>query len=339
MTLVGVIVPLALAILAAILVVTAIPELPDPIAIHWGPAGEADGFGPVWVQFVVLFVSIGLYSALALAVIASSGAPSRAPGGAPSSAPTEITVNQKVIIATAPCLAMLLAVLVSGSTLMQRGLTDAAAAPSVVPVLVLALGLGAGSAVLAWFVLPTAASPRQIERSDVPTLDLSQTQRAVWLGNIGPSRWVGALSVAMGALSIIGGGVVVWAAAPILEFVVYLAFTLGVAALVASTVFWRARIDESGMLVVSALGLPRYFYPLRDIDAASTSTIDPVRDFGGWGLRWGGSGRFGIVTRRGIALEVGRTNGKVFVVTVDGAEQGASVLNALVTRDRQRSAG
>lgn len=68
---VGVIVPLALLVLASIVVLSWLPDVPDPAAIHWGLDG-ADGFGPRWAPLallmgvgggtVILFAFIALFS-------------------------------------------------------------------------------------------------------------------------------------------------------------------------------------------------------------------------------------------------------------------------------------
>jgi hypothetical protein len=54
--------------------------------------------------------------------------------------------------------------------------------------------------------------------------------------------------------------------------------------------------------------------------------VNPLAEFGGWGWRWGADGRVGVVLRAGEGIQVTRTNGKRFVVTVDDAQTGASVL-------------
>jgi len=59
--------------------------------------------------------------------------------------------------------------------------------------------------------------------------------------------------------------------------------------------------------------------------------VDPMGQFGGWGLRWGPAG-FGVVLRTGEGIEVRRRSGKTLTVTVDDAATGAALLNALVAR-------
>ena len=59
-----------------------------------------------------------------------------------------------------------------------------------------------------------------------------------------------------------------------------------------------------------------------------------MAEFGGWGYRVGRGGRVGVVLRTGEALQVQRTGGRAFVVTVDDAATGAALLNTLAARSR-----
>ena len=163
-------------------------------------------------------------------------------------------------------------------------------------------------------------------------LELGATERAVWMQRIEPQRWLGVFVLGVLGFALIGGGVALWVAAPVPAFVLYVVVLLLVAVLVISTLFWQVRVDESGFRATSAVGLPRFVIPLDQVRGAARVDVVPVRDFGVWGIRWGGGGRLGVVTRGGQAIEVQRTNGKSLVVTVDNAEKGASLLNALKAR-------
>lgn len=54
-----------------------------------------------------------------------------------------------------------------------------------------------------------------------------------------------------------------------------------------------------------------------------------MRDFSGFGWRWTGGGRSGVVLRTVPGIEVTSARGKRFVATVDDAETGAGVIAAL----------
>jgi hypothetical protein len=107
-------------------------------------------------------------------------------------------------------------------------------------------------------------------------------------------------------------------------------------ALAATTLAFHVRVDDSGLHVESVLGIPRFHVPLGDIESAARVDVNPMGEFGGWGLRQSTGRRFGVVLRAGEAIEVLRRGGKRFVVTVDDAATGAALLEALVSRAAAR---
>lgn len=110
--------------------------------------------------------------------------------------------------------------------------------------------------------------------------------------------------------------------------------TAALLVLAAATLSWVARADETGLTVRSALGVPRSHIPLDEMVEARATTVRCFRDFGSWGWRTALDGRTGVVLRSGDTLEVTRTGGSVFVVTVDDAATGAALLNTLGDRLR-----
>jgi len=73
--------------------------------------------------------------------------------------------------------------------------------------------------------------------------------------------------------------------------------------------------------------------PLTAITGVRTVEVRPMRDFSGWGLRFGNLG-WGLVLRGGSAIAVDREGRSPFVLTVDDAETGAALLAALAQRAR-----
>ena len=94
---------------------------------------------------------------------------------------------------------------------------------------------------------------------------------------------------------------------------------------------WRIRVDAAGLHVSSILGFPRWTIPVGDIAEAGTTTAVALSEFGGWGVRWAGRGRIGIITRSGSALEVRRRDGSSLTITVEDAAAAAALLTARVT--------
>ncbi|MDH6181229.1 MFS family permease [Microbacteriaceae bacterium SG_E_30_P1] len=320
--LVGVALPALVGVISGALIVTQLPHLPDRVAVHWGVDGQPDGFGTPWILVVLPALAI-LYSGFALVVTRSA----RAQG---------ITWAQRSILAIGVFLAVVLGAAGAGSAYLQVGLTDAAAAPTVLPLLAVALLAGAVAAIAAWFALPRHVRPAAITPESAPPLALASTERVLWLQRIEPSRGVVALIVGGLALGLTAGGIVVWASGPLPNLFVWLGILVLVGVSVASTMFWTVRVDANGLSVRSALGAPHFRYPLDELVSAGVTDVVPGRDFAGWGIRTVPGKRTGIVVRAGEAIEVQRTGGRVLVITVDDARQGASLLSALIARSNER---
>lgn len=314
---VGFALPALLAVAALGIGVASGPLVPDPIATHWNAAGTVDGYGPLWATALLPLVIVLGYSVLVAAVLRS--------------ARERVTAIHKLLLVTAPFLATMVSVISAGSVLMQRGLERASDAPSIVPVVLTALAAAAALATVSWFVLPKASAPEPLASEQLPALDLTATARASWLQHAGPNPAIAVTVIVLLTLAAVVGTVALWLAAPLPALLVYLALILVVLFLGVGTLFWRVSIDRRGFRAVSVLGWPKLAYPLGEVESASAVTVDPIGDFGGWGLRWAGAGRLGVVLRRGEAIAVRRTNGKSTVVTVPAARTGAALLDALVS--------
>jgi hypothetical protein len=314
--LIGGVVPIAMALVATILMLTWLPELPDPIAVHWNGSG-VDGFGTaipfVYMPAVITMVFSGF-------AVAWSWRPN--PSGL-------LNWNQKVILTTSVWLAVLLSIGFGASIALQRGLVDAQDAPNVGPALAIAAGIGVVAAAAAWFLLPAGESVN-VSGVDPKPVDVQGDERVSWSHTT-------ALSTA--PLIVISIVILLALAATVTSLVVVPAAVLAgviiilVVLLLALTSFWwRVTTDSRGFLVRGVFGVPRKRIPLSDIRKVTVVDINPGRDFGGWGWRWAPEGRTGIIVKSGPGIEVTRENGKRFVVTVDDAATGAGVLAALVAR-------
>jgi hypothetical protein len=317
-------VPVLLALTGAVVMLTWLPDLPEPIAMHWGSAG-VDGYGTVGGLVALLISLVVVFSAIAVGgILAARAAPvaSRRP-----SLPASMAV----------ALACVLSIGIPGSLWLQRGLATAADAPSPHWFVIAgaAVGIVAGAAVYLRAPAADVVPVDGIDEIDEPAPDirLGETERVVWSGAASATRW---LVTGLGASVVLLVAVAIAAAAagdsaiPFIAPVVVL-IVLGV------TLFWRVRVDARGVTVRSAIGWPRFAVPMGDIDTAAPVNVNPLTDFGGWGLRWGAGGRFGVVLRGGEALEITRLGGRSFVVTVARASEAAAVVNGLVARERARS--
>jgi len=317
---IGVIVPLLIALAALIAMVVALPQLPVPMAVHWGPSGAPDRFGDPVGGFILVAL-FGLAWSVFAFVIARPLAGHEYP-----------TFNQRLVLAIGPFMLALIGVLMAGSFLIQRGVTDARSGPSLTPVLitaaVAALVLGAA----AWFALPKHAAPVEPAATAPEALDLAAGERAVWTRHLQVSRVVSVILVGVLVIALVGGGIVMWLAAPTWVFVLWVVLYAVIIVGVIGTLSWRVTVDERGFIARSVFGYPRFTVPLADVDSARKVSASALREFGGYGIRWAGKGRWGVITRSGEALEVKRANGSSVTVTVSQAATGAGLLNSLARR-------
>ncbi|GIJ00300.1 hypothetical protein CLV28_0025 [Sediminihabitans luteus] len=288
-----------------------VDELPDPVATHWGTDGpdgftSLDGIGllaPTLVMAALVVLLGVLIAVLGTAAFA-----------------------RRVLAGTSVGLAALVATLQIVSLGTQRGLADARDATDAgigVSLLVaLLVGATVGLALPRDRPLPATAPVDP----DAPRASLDPHERAAWV-----ARTRGGPGLAIGALAIAGTAVV----AVVLEtwWLLLLPVLLGL--LLAAMLEFVVRVDERGLQVCSALGVPRTLVPADEVERAGVVAVDPVRDFGGWGWRVGRGGRVGVVVRKGPGLLVERTGGRSFVVTVDDPDEGAALLNALADRARR----
>jgi hypothetical protein len=202
-----------------------------------------------------------------------------------------------------------------------------------------ALPLGGGAvlavaaAYLTWRLLPCEAPPGTgVEAAD--RLPIRPGEVAGWTGKVDLPAWFASLIAAVAAaLTVLGVLLLLtvgWKVWPI--FVSPLALLL----VLLVTGQFVVTAGPRGFVVRSALGWPRLSVPAASLAKAGVVQIDPLSDFGGWGIRWvvgpSRKGRWGIVTHRGPGLEVVRRDGRSIVVTVDDAGTAAAVLETYVTK-------
>lgn len=321
---VGVILPLSFIALASIVVVAWLPEVPDPAAIHWGLDG-ADGFGPRWTPLALL-LGLGGGTVLLFALIAlfSHRLPQR--GAAAPIPQPQWSATARLLGAASLGTAGLMSILAIVSTAAQRGLDDAADAADITPWIPVLLLVMVGLAVAGWFLQPSVSVSPDSSGAAATPLPLADHERAVWMKTVTVARSgqvvLGIcvfIVVAMSVLLLAQGVSAGWITA---------AVALVLVVLLATTLTFHVRASAAGLRVRSTAGWPRLEIPAAEIASVRAMPVNPFAEFGGWGYRIGTDGRRGFVLRTGDALEVTRTDGRVFVITVDDAATAASVLAA-----------
>lgn len=322
---VGVIVPLGILVLAAAVIIAWMPQLPDPIATHWGSDG-VDGFSPKWA-YVPFLIGIGagvviLDAALALFAHRAPQSSTKPPVGPWSS-------TARFLAATNLGVAVMIAFLAIVGAAIQRGLSNAADAPDISGWTAVGLALLVGFAVIGWFVQPRSPVVAADQGQPAGRIPLAVGERAAWFGTASIAR--SGVIVLVSALALLVIMTVFFLALGEDGWWILLLTTLLMAFMIASMVIFNVRVNAAGLRARSHWGWPNTHIPLDRIEKVEMVTVDPFREFGGWGWRLGVDGRRGIVLRAGEALQVTQTNGRVFVVTIDGASDAAAVLDTLRT--------
>lgn len=309
---VAVVLPLLVGLVAIAVQLAWLPELPDPIAIHWGTDGP-DGFAPAWTAIALTAgFTIGVVGLFAGMLAAARGP-----------APTAI---HKLLAVSSLFVSVALGGTLTASVGIQRGLDDGADAPDITAWVIGFLLVGLGAAAIAWVLLPKSVVPAA-ELSPAEPLRLSPGERSVWIaetrlsgGAVTVILFAVGFAVAATVFAIVVSDGLVWP----LVFIPVLLLVMCV-----SGISWRVRVDPAGLTVRSQpFGWPRTRIAASDIASVDTSHVEPLAEFGGYGWRWAPGRNFGVITRSGEAIEVTRRDGRRFTVTVDDATTGAALLAA-----------
>ncbi|GAB2649884.1 DUF1648 domain-containing protein [Prescottella soli] len=293
-------------------------DLPDPVAIHFGSGGAADGFASraaaQWSPLLGLVFAVLLGGILLLLTRRDVRA---ARMGAAIASGTGTAV----------------AVLPIGMLVAQRGLTDASEASFsgwwLVPtVLVGIVAAVAGSALVGRPdpVGVVAVAPP----SDAARMDLADTETVVWTGTAAMPRWLATVLALVPVVIVVS---VVWAASEDAVPMLLVAAVVGALLMGLTLAPVHVVVDGRGLETRYVLTGGRRRIPLDEIARADVVKIGLINRYGGIGYRVGPDG-VGLLIRPGAALRVTRGDGSKFTVTVDGADQAAAVLNSLAARGR-----
>ena len=289
-----------------VLVATRWSSVPDVVASHWGRDG-VDGTS-TRAAFLRLMTGLTVGVPLLLALLARS-------------VPAD---GRRLLAAVCGAVAALTGTLGYGALVRQSGLTDPRQAPGPWPLLLGGLVVGLVLAVALWRLNPPAATrraPGARVPADAPRLPGDVEGRLAWVGQASPSP---AVSAVVGGLLLAVAAVVAvlnpWSA--LVPAVVGLGLLIALHATVT--------VDARGLRVAS--GFSTWLHvPLDQVTAAETTTLSPLREFGGFGLRYGKDKR-GYVVATGEALVVHQADGTTTYVTTPHADRAAATLNTLLAR-------
>ncbi|MGW0036639.1 hypothetical protein [Gordonia sp. NPDC003376] len=304
----GIVPPVAAGVVAVSLLSAWRPDLPDPMASHWGSHG-VDGTSSITGAIVM---------AVAAAVIGA------VIGGATCwwGRDTRIT---RTVVALVNFLAVVIAGIVPAVAADQRGVTDIDSLSTPVWPIVITFGVAVLVAAASAALIPrwTAAEPGAV--GVTPPGDLAAGERFFWRRNVSTSPWA-AVAVGVVELVLLIVAVVVgpwWLLVPIVVVVM-----LSAAAL------WSVRVtvDRRQIEVRGIFGRPRRRIPMGDVVRAEVVPVRALADFGGYGFRLSVHGPLrgaqGFVLRSGPGLLLTRSDGRRDIVVVDDADIAAGLINA-----------
>jgi hypothetical protein len=298
------VVPVVVAAAGAAVLLAALPALPDRVLVHWGVEGTTSG------SPLTALVAVPTTAAIAVVLWLALRRPENVRMG----------LQGRLVAALPVWVACFVTIGLVGTVVLQ-------ARPGA-PVPWLPLVLGAGVGLLAGLVVARTVPvpPRGAAPSRVAPLPVRPDERLAWFGTAAASP--GVQAGALGVLVVAAGAVLLAGLATVPAVALVAVVPLACAVLAATMLTWRVRIDRAGVTAVGALGFPRLHVPADDVAAAAVTTVAPIGDLGGFGLRQR-PGVTAVATRGGEAVEVTRRDGRRLLLTVDDAADAAGVLEAL----------
>ncbi|MGC5628755.1 DUF1648 domain-containing protein [Georgenia sp. Z1344] len=307
--LLGVALPLLVTAAAWIYIAAVASDLPSQVAVHWGTDGPDR-----WSSRTELLLVPAILCAVSLAITCPLAA---------------LTGRQSMTRRMTVGLSAGLATMFAGIAVatVQVNLTDPPGEPLAGILMASVAGLVVGIAAAAGagddpVVRATEPVPADAERAD-----LGPTQRAVWAQGTGVSTGVlVTLVLVMAAIGVLMGvlGSWLWGAV----------FAIALIALELAFLRFHVRVDADGLVARSMLGMTVLRARADEVVRSDVVQVEPFAEFGGWGLRTDAHGRVGLVTRRGEAIRVERSGGRIQLVTIDDAGRGAALLNTMAERAR-----
>jgi hypothetical protein len=295
---------LGVILLGAIVVPMALAwnELPDSMATHWDLGGTPNGHMP---PTVLLLVIGGIFGAMWSAVWFSA---------------RRMPFEARSFITGLAGVGGLLATITWLSVDVNRGVTEWTSAGSITGVHLVVVFVVAGvTGTLGWFLAgPVGADrPEQMAAGPMLELELEPGSTPVWA-----SRGRGMIFVVIGLVLIVIA-LVMWTIASVVLVV------LSIPVLLFSEV--RTTVANKGVVVsLGWLGIPAWTVRLETVSGADVEDVRPMA-YGGWGYRVR-PGTRAVVVRGGPGLRIRRYDRPDLVLTVDDAETGAALVNALVAR-------
>ncbi|MFJ8627959.1 DUF1648 domain-containing protein [Kitasatospora sp. NPDC093550] len=286
-------------------------RLPDPLATHWG---GRDPDGSMSLTWAVLFPALVWLVLVLVAALLQRYGGERSPG-----------VGAAALAAGGVLLTGAQTSIVHAN--LDRARWQDAAPMGIEVVLVMLATAAAGT--LTWLA-GRRSGGRTEERPTpgAPTLDAPEGERFVWLSRaVNPALQL--LAVVFGLVAV-AGMLAAGSGLARAQWSLALSFAVpALATLACSSV--QVRVTARGLTVgFGPFGRPARHWAPGDLVSARAEQRTPAQA-GGWGYRINRLGTT-VMLRRGVCLVVRTRRGSDFAVSVDDAERGAALLNALIAR-------
>ena len=296
------------------LILSARTSYPERIVRHWGADGRPNGY----TSLTALLITYPLLIVGLAAFVLVMG---------------RMVHQERKMAAFVAGTAVFEGVLFYGMTWQQRGLTNTDQL-HITPVMfgAAAAGLAVGG-VIGWVFrehdlprpagTPLPAGARTLPIAPGTTLAWTGRTRlgkaAPWFAAFGLAPLVG-MAIWFGVLGSLGPAA-------------FVSVAVVLVAVLMTSLHSRVTIDQRGVQARSFGFLRWTNIPLDTIEGATVKKeVWPLGEFGGYGVRGGFDGSMGLVTARGPALVVERTQRKPYYLTVDDPDTAAATLNTLVAR-------
>jgi hypothetical protein len=289
------------------------PQLPDPIAVHWSMDLAPDGS---MAKRAAFWPPAGIVITLLLLSLLGSG-----------HADIHGRAARLMLVALGSGIAAATSAMIVARNLGRATWRDAGSLTPGLLALLIAIPIVLAAAA---YIIGTRGDARRLPEARGAAMPLAAGARAFWSGRAS-NRWL--LGVGGGAAVL---ALVLLSAIPPLRARPML-LVLPVVVFVTLEFFSRIRVTVDGRGITiryGHLGLWTRRVPLARIAAAHAITLDAMAH-GGWGYRGGLRliGKASIVVRSGPAIRLDLRGGQQLFVTVDDAQNGAQLLNALIARE------
>lgn len=286
-------------------------RLPEPLATHWSMRGQPNGAMPLATFLLLIAVLTGI-AAAGTYVLAHRRRAGRG----------EISG----LMAVTACMGGMIAMTSWKVTAANLDvLTWKQADPLGFSFMLLSLVASIALGIIAARLSRALETTSLVDAADIPSAGLAPGARAMWVGTA-RTTWATPVAIVFFALALL---VQLWIPAVGLIHV-----AIGLVCLLFTSI--RVTIDRSGLRIAYGLfGWPVQRVPLAQIRQASTLQVHPM-EWGGWGYR--GSlrvmRRAAVVLRAGEGMRLELAGERTLVITVDGAQQGAGLVNDLLAAAR-----